>query len=86
MEVKIQKWGNSNGIRIPSSLLKSLNLKTNDTLNIEQEDDRIVISLPQKNHLTLEERFEIYEKLPDDEKGRAKPYDWGEDVGREIID
>ena len=30
MEAKIQKWGNSVGIRIPSSILKSLNIKTND--------------------------------------------------------
>ena len=46
MEVRIQKWGNSDGIRIPSSILKSLNIKTNDILNIEQEDDKIIISVP----------------------------------------
>ena len=34
METRIQKWGNSSGIRIPSSILKSLNIKTNDILNI----------------------------------------------------
>ena len=36
MEIRIQKWGNSDGIRIPSSILKSLNIKTNDILNIEE--------------------------------------------------
>lgn len=30
MEIRIQKWGNSSGIRIPSSILKSLNIKVND--------------------------------------------------------
>jgi antitoxin MazE len=48
MEIRIQKWGNSDGIRIPSSILKSLNIKTNDILNIEQEDDKIIISVPAK--------------------------------------
>ena len=27
MEAKLQKWGNSDGIRIPNSFLKLLNLK-----------------------------------------------------------
>ena len=48
MEVRIQKWGNSAGIRIPSSILKSLKIKTNDVLNIEQQEDKIVISIPKK--------------------------------------
>ena len=34
MEAKLQKWGNSDGIRIPNSFLKLLNLKTNDILDI----------------------------------------------------
>ena len=38
MEARIQKWGNSDGIRITSSILKSLNIKTNDILNIEKLD------------------------------------------------
>ena len=33
MEIRIQKWGNSDGIRIPRNILKSLNIKTNDILN-----------------------------------------------------
>ena len=27
MEIVIKKWGNSDGIRIPSNILKALNLK-----------------------------------------------------------
>ena len=36
MEARLQKWGNSVGIRIPHSILKDLNLKINDLINIEQ--------------------------------------------------
>ena len=34
MEAKLQKWGNSLGVRIPSNILKSLNLKTNDKIDL----------------------------------------------------
>ena len=86
MEARLQKWGNSDGIRIPSSFLKSLNLKTNDKVDLTQEKDRIIISKPKKRHLTLEERFEMFESLPNNEKGSVELYDWGEDLGKEKFD
>lgn len=79
MEARIQKWGNSNGIRIPSSMLKSLNIKTNDILNIEQEDDKIIISVPKKKRISLEDRFREYRG-----KNLAKEFSWDENIGREI--
>lgn len=54
MESRLQKWGNSDGIRIPSSFLKALNLKTNDIVNIVQED-KIIISVPKKKKISLKE-------------------------------
>ena len=86
MESRIQKWGNSSGIRIPSSFLKSLGLKNDDKIEIVQEEDSIIISKPKKRHLTLEERIAMYEKASDSEKGNIETYDWGEDLGKEIID
>lgn len=86
MEARLQKWGNSDGIRIPSSFLKSLNLKTNDVVELMQKEDTIVISKPKKKHLTLEERFEMFEELSNDEKGVVESYDWGEDLGKEKFD
>ena len=44
METRLQKWGNSSGIRIPKSFLKTLNLNTNDEVNISMEEDKIIIS------------------------------------------
>ena len=44
MEARLQKWGNSDGIRIPSNILKSLNLKTNDKVKLTLEEDRIIIT------------------------------------------
>ena len=79
MEIRIQKWGNSDGIRIPSSILKSLNIKTNDILNIEQEDDKIVISIPKKKKISLADKFKKYKG-----KNLAKDFSWDESVGNEI--
>lgn len=79
MEARIQKWGNSDGIRIPKSILKSLNIKTNDILNIEQQDDKIIISIPKKRKVSLAEKFKEYKG-----KNLAKDFSWDESVGKEI--
>ena len=86
MEARLQKWGNSDGIRIPSSFLKTLDLKTNDVVEIIQKEDVIIISKPKKKHLTLEERFSLFENLPNNEKGDIESYEWGEDLGKERLD
>ena len=78
MEARVQKWGNSAGIRIPSSILKSLNIKTNDILNIIQEDDKIIISIPKKKKISLSDRFKEYNG-----KNLAKDFSWDENIGRE---
>lgn len=79
METRIQKWGNSDGIRIPSNILKSLNIKTNDILNIEQDGEKIIITVPKKKKISLEEKFKEYHG-----KNLAKEFSWDENVGREI--
>ena len=53
MEIRLQKWGNSFGIRIPKNVLDSLKLKENDFLKLEQVDDRIVISKSNVKILSL---------------------------------
>lgn len=79
MEIRIQRWGNSDGIRIPSSILKSLNIKTNDILNIEQQEDKIIITIPKRKKISLKEKFENYSG-----KNLAKEFSWDESVGKEI--
>lgn len=79
MEIRLQKWGNSDGIRIPSSFLKALNLKTNDKLELVQEDDRIIISKSKNKKISLKERFMEYKGA-----NLAKDFEWDENVGEEI--
>ena len=38
MGYKVQKWGNSNGIRIPKVFLEALNLKSGDSVSMAKEE------------------------------------------------
>ena len=79
MEIRLQKWGNSLGIRIPSNILKELNLKTNDLIKLEKVDDKIVISKSKNGNISLAERFKNYHG-----ENLAKDFTWDEPRGNEI--
>lgn len=79
MEVRIQKWGNSNGIRIPNIILKTLNLKPNDKVEIKEENDKIIISKIEKQPISLEERIKAYKG-----SNLSKKFSWDESRGKEI--
>ena len=76
--ITIQKWGNSQGIRIPKSILKAINWKANEELSIYTENDKIIIE-PAKKRKNIVELFENYD-------GEYKPVEmeWGDPVGEEI--
>ena len=57
MSSKLQKWGNSLGVRIPKSIIEKTNLAENDELIIEQHDGKIVI-FPAKKKLSLNEMMD----------------------------
>ena len=79
MEAKLQKWGNSNGIRIHHNFLKLLNLKTNDKVNLNYENYKIIITKPKKEKISLKERFAQYNG-----ENLAKDFSWDEAKGKEI--
>ena len=79
MEVNMQKWGNSDGIRIPSNILKSLKLKTNDVLDLKVEDDKIIILKSKKEKISLESRFKKYNG-----ENLTKDFVWDDMQGKEI--
>ncbi len=80
MEITVQKWGNSNGIRIPNALMNSLNLKTSDKVNMVLEDDKIIITKVKDNKkISLKDRIASYNG-----PNLIEPYDWGRPRGKEI--
>lgn len=77
---KIQKWGNSQGIRIPKNILDLLKWKDNEPVEISTRNGHIVIKrlkpAPRKN---INELFADF-------KSEYKPeaVDWGRSEGNEI--
>ncbi|HPF83049.1 MAG TPA: AbrB/MazE/SpoVT family DNA-binding domain-containing protein [Bacilli bacterium] len=61
METKIQKWGNSCGVRIPMKILNELNMKENDVLKITNNDNKIVLEKVNKKNI-----YELFENYDND--------------------
>lgn len=57
MEVALNKWGNSMGIRIPNSLIQQLDLKENMLLKINAIKNKLVIEKKEKSIESLCEKI-----------------------------
>ena len=79
MEARLQRWGNSVGIRIPSNILKSLDLKINDILELKEENEKIIIIKSETKKISLERKFKDYKG-----ENLAKEFNWDDPKGREI--
>lgn len=79
MQTIIQKWGNAQGISIPTAFLEALGMVENDIVELSRVDDNIVITKVEKKEVTLEDIFKDY-----DGESVAEEYDWGTPVGKEV--
>ena len=59
MEVHLRPWGNSQGIRLPKSVLNEAGIQPDDALTVKTENGRIILYRAIK-HKTLEERAAEY--------------------------
>lgn len=80
METRIQKWGNSLGVRLPKKMAENKSLRAGSRVVVRETNDGLVIVIAKKGRLTLDELLENF-----DPKTQHDLVDWGEDVGREII-
>ncbi len=80
MQATIQKWGNSQGIRIPKAFLDALGMMENDLVELSRVNDNIVITkVKSEKELTLEDIFKDY-----DGGYVAEEFDWGSPAGKEV--
>lgn len=57
MQSTIQKWGNSQAIRLPKAILDIARLTENEQVQISAEPNRVIIKkVFARKHKTLEER------------------------------
>ena len=78
MTTTIQKWGNSQGIRIPKVILDTVKWNENEEIIILVENEKLIIEKA-NNRKNIKELFKDY-------KGKYEPVDidWGDSVGDEI--
>lgn len=78
MVTTVQKWGNSQGIRIPKDYLMRLDIQVGDSILIEVADSR-TLTLRKASDKLIDRLFAEYQ-------GDCRPdeFSWGEDVGGEI--
>lgn len=80
MTTAIQKWGNSQGIRLPKHILDVMQWQDNEQINITTDGNKIIIE-----KATKEERKNIKELFADFDGQYVPPeIDWGSPVGKEI--
>ena len=80
MVTRIQKWGNSQGLRIPRTILESAQVNVCDEVDISAEEGVILIrpvKPPRKRH-NLEG---LLKRIP--KNYRASETDWGKPRGKE---
>ena len=77
MVSKVQKWGNSQGLRLSKQILEDARISVGDAVDVTARDGVIVIA-PARRKKSLRE---LVSRIP---KGyRAEETDWGKPIGGE---
>jgi antitoxin MazE len=81
MVTKVQKWGNSQGLRIAKHVLEDARIEVGDDVSVTVRDGVIVIS-PVKRVRGKCDLKQLVSKIPRDFK--SDELDWGKPVGKEV--
>lgn len=81
MITKVQKWGNSQGLRLARQVLEDAHISVGDDVEVAIKDDTIVIARvkPVRGRVNLQD---LVSHMPEDYK--SEEVDWGEIVGKEV--
>ena len=79
MTTTIQKWGNSQGIRITKTILDAVKWTENEKIILVVDNEKIIMEKAKKKRKNIKELFVDY-------KGEYEPIEieWGEAKGEEI--
>jgi antitoxin MazE len=81
MVTKVQKWGNSQGLRLAKQVLEDAHISVGDDVDVTTRDGLIVIA-PARRIRGKRNLQELVSRIPKDYK--AEEMDWGEPMGREV--
>jgi len=83
-KITVGKWGNNLAVRLPKEIANAVGLTAGSAVEIETRSRDIVIR-PAAPSFTLDELFR--DKTPEQWRAEyAGAFDWGPDVGREIVE
>jgi antitoxin MazE len=81
MVTKVQKWGNSQGIRLSSKLLQEAHLTVGDEVDVTVQQGRIIV-IPSKRIRGRYRLEDLVAQMPEDYEPHEE--NWGTPVGREV--
>ena len=81
MLTRIQRWGNSQGIRFSKALLQEARIGIGDEVNVSSQKGRIVVEAMPKARGKYDLN-ELVSRMPEDY--RVEEVDWGTPNGKEI--
>lgn len=80
MVTKIQKWGNSQGLRLAKQVLEEASIAVGDDVDVAAKDGMIVIT-PSRRIRGKVSLKELVLRIPKNNK--PEEIDWGKPVGKE---
>ncbi len=81
MVTKIQKWGNSQGLRLAKQVLEDAHIFVGDDVDVTVRDGLIVVA-PARRVRGKQNLKEIVSRIPKNYKPEEIP--WGQPVGKEV--
>lgn len=85
MRVKIAKWGNSLGVRLPKAAVEAAGFSPGTEVDIQVQGRGLRLTrLVTTKHYRLEDLIAEMDRLGPE--NRPELVDWGPDVGAEVID
>jgi antitoxin MazE len=81
MVTKVQKWGNSQGLRLAKQVLEDAHISIGDDVDVTTRDGQIVIT-PARRIRGGRSLQELVSRIPKDYK--VGEVEWGEPVGKEV--
>jgi antitoxin MazE len=81
MITKVQKWGNSQGLRLSKELLASADIEVGDAVDVRMVDGALIVA-PVRRIRGGHDLAELVREIPADY--RPSEFDWGPPAGREV--
>ena len=78
---KVQKWGNSQGLRFTKALLQEVQINVGDEVNVSVQEGRIIIEPVTKVRGKYDLK-ELVSKMP--QEYHVEELDWSEPIGKEV--